>query len=163
MITRVIFAEGEGPALYGIRHATDESLRGIVTFIREEQRRRRLAKYVEASAGPALAAMSNAMLGITHAMACRAHLRAWAGHRPFWAPNARSSERDQDNRSGSIPAHGRMWTAAEGASADSRTRWVTEPVHDGGLVRRHTLSPLSAPAKIVRDYLRDKGYSWPLS
>jgi len=157
MITRVIFAKDNSPALYGTEFATDEQLRGIVTFVREVQRRRRLVKHVEAALPSAMAAMSNGMLGIMHAMACRAHLRAWAGHRPFWTPN------DQGCSSGSAPAHGRMWTAAEGAAADSRTRWLTEPVREGAVLRRRSVSPLSVPARVVKEFLKDKGYSWPLS
>lgn len=155
MITRVFVQKNASPmSTYGISTLDGGELREVIELVRAEQDRRRLAKHIEATLPSAMAGMATAMLGVTHAMACRAHLRAWAGHTPFWAPN------EQGRQSGSKPAHGRMWTAAEGAAADNRTSWRTMPVYIGTTRRSRSLSPLSAPAKVVRDQLYDKGPSW---
>lgn len=170
---------------------TPEELRALGGRIGRIQAARRLRRHVEAAYKPGMDAMSELMLAVTHAASCRAHMRAWAGHKAFGVPGDTfpitfrdegsvtfvSPEPTPDRR-GLTPQHGRMWTAMEGARAAEFTRWLSddavklsrygERAFEGrnDLARGFrtallSVSPMTLDARANKIFLQRYGYSWP--
>lgn len=150
--------------------AGEDDLRAMMDALRDELKRRALARHIASTLRAGMAAASSFMSGVTHAATCRAFLRHSRGHKPFasytngtycTAMDIATHEPCQHEvhiESGGSPQHGRMWTAADGAQAERHTRWWSPNEFVGG---RTSVSPLTLSAQANGVLLRAYGYPWP--